>query len=295
MGITLSTKIHYANKPLVEEYADVCLWSYRELFADKIFVIHKDEIKHWEPSSNFHTKSKFINMLLKIVLVSVQILTFIPGIILGVLPKIYAHHAYDQVKEAHKKVNDYLQQLDNKKNLLNKYSSKDRDQLDNSMEKKLKNLTDEEIFKVLMESDLDKEKLFPYANEDLNNSPTLKLALMTKVAKMGHIEAAFLVGQMYRWGVYYQDDRKGKEIEINIPEALIWLKKAALAGYGKAYGNLATIYFYGEGVPEDKVEAKKVLLRGFQNGAEYLSLQGKINSQGFKNPEDVEYYFNKLS
>lgn len=284
LGVTLSTKIHYDNKPFVEEYADVCLWAYRELFADKIFVVrkYKDTIEYYKTGDNCSVKNEIINTLLKVVLFCIKILTFIPGIILGVLPKIYAYKAYDQVEKNHKRVNDYLQRLNHQKNHLNENSkTMDSDPIEKSY-----------TFEELMNSDLDKEKLFLYAS-DKSYSHTENLALMTRVAKMGHAEAMFLVGQSYRWGHDYSDDRKGKEIEINIPEAIIWFQKAASAGFHKAFGNLATIHFNGEGVLADKLEAKKWLLLGFKNGAKTLTLQG-TTFWVFSNSEQVEKRFKEI-
>lgn len=117
-------------------------------------------------------------------------------------------------------------------------------------------------------TDLTQDELFSYAEDSCRKSAQEGLALMTRAAQMGHVEAMFIVGQLYRYG-----SRVGnKPVEKDISQAMPWLEKAAHAGNHKACGYLANIYLNGDGMTKNAREGAKWLLLGFKNGAKTIGI-----------------------
>lgn len=58
----------------------------------------------------------------------------------------------------------------------------------------------------------------------------------------------------------------GERVMADTNKAVMWYKKAALAGHADAAYNLGCMYAWGEGVPESKAEAKKWLDMAVKNG-----------------------------
>lgn len=140
-------------------------------------------------------------------------------------------------------------------------------------------------FDKLMNSNLDKDELFYYANDLVHVHRTLKrvplterLALWKKCAEMGHIEAAFLAGDLYFNGYESKDSQEKQDyIEINLSEAIIWLQKAANAGKSKACELLARIYLNDEWSFKDLKKGGEWLLLAFKNGAIKVSIPERKN------------------
>lgn len=115
---------------------------------------------------------------------------------------------------------------------------------------------------------LTQDELFAYAKDSCRQSAQEGLSLMQRVAQMGHVEAMFLVGELYRFGSRVGD----KHVAKDIPQALIWFEKAANAGSHKACSYLASMYLNGDGVPKNTREGAKWLLLAFQKSTRPISI-----------------------
>lgn len=135
-------------------------------------------------------------------------------------------------------------------------------------------------------TDLTQDELFSYAEDSCRKSAQEGLALMTRAAQMGHVEAMFMVGQLYRFG-----NRTGdKPVKKDISQALIWLEKAAHAGNHKACGYLANMYLNGDDICLNTKEGAKWLLLGFKNGAKTIGIDAGYNRVILSNETQAKEY-----
>ena len=80
-----------------------------------------------------------------------------------------------------------------------------------------------------------------------------------QAAQGGDREAQFELGEFY-----YQDQLTAQEL----PQALYWFEKASLQGHPQAQYFLGIMFFRGEGVPANNIQAFIVLKMSAVNGSE---------------------------
>jgi TPR repeat protein len=118
----------------------------------------------------------------------------------------------------------------------------------------------------------------PYSQADINDAKEL--------AKLGDAEAQANLGIMLQSRGEYQ-------------QAAYWYKQAANAGVANAQYNMGTLYFNGQGVPQDYARAHEWFMRAarrgnknaeFQLGMTYFTGQG-VN----KDPQQEIYWYDKAA
>lgn len=90
------------------------------------------------------------------------------------------------------------------------------------------------------------------------------IGLYKKEAERGDAEGAFRYSKLLLKGA--------PGVKQNIPESLIWLKKASGAGHTEAMAFLGGVYFFGAGVERNLTEAKRLGRLSAAQG----SVQGKL-------------------
>lgn len=134
--------------------------------------------------------------------------------------------------------------------------------------------------------ELTQDELFAYAEDSCRKSAQEGLALMKRAAQMGHADAMFTVGQIYRFG-----NRAGQTPVAKDPlQAITWLEKAAQAGSHKACGYLADMYLNGHDVVKDIPKGAQWLLLGFKKGAKTISIDRDRGRIVFGNENQAKNY-----
>lgn len=92
-------------------------------------------------------------------------------------------------------------------------------------------------------------------NKKNATQPELKaadIALITKAAKAGNIEAQNQLGMVYA---------NGNGVELNYKEAFIWIKKAADSGHIQSMRTLSWLYANGFGVEQSDEKAQETSIK----------------------------------
>lgn len=104
------------------------------------------------------------------------------------------------------------------------------------------------------------------------------LAVLTKKAEAGDVQAQFLLGRIYVAG-----NRVARDDRV----ALRWFRKAADQGYAEAQNWLGLMYLMGRGVQQDLAEATRWFRRAADQGlAEAQFLLGVVYAEGRGVPQD---------
>lgn len=113
--------------------------------------------------------------------------------------------------------------------------------------------------------------------------PETALKVFGERAKKGDAEAMYFIGEAYEYLPSVLRDYE---------KAVHWYRKSAETGYARAYGALAFLYFYGDGVQEDHGTALEWAERGGKRGDVFAQrMAGKIRSMGAERLRDlVEAY-----
>ncbi|MGH8362919.1 MAG: tetratricopeptide repeat protein [Gammaproteobacteria bacterium] len=118
----------------------------------------------------------------------------------------------------------------------------------------------------------------PYSQSDINDAMGL--------AKIGDAEAQANLGIMLQTRGEYK-------------EAAYWYQQAARAGVANAQYNMGTLYFNGEGVPQDYAKAHEWFTRAARRGNKYAEFQlgmTYFTGQGVnKDPQQEIYWYEKAA
>ncbi len=90
-------------------------------------------------------------------------------------------------------------------------------------------------------------------------------------------------------GLFYDDTEYGKDVPVDLMEAVKWYKKAATQGYAKAQYNLGVMYRNGQGVEKDDEKAVEWYRKAADQG--YADAQCKLGfmySYGYGVEKDYE-------
>ena len=108
--------------------------------------------------------------------------------------------------------------------------------------------------------------------------PETALRFFGKRAERGDAEAMYYIGEAYE-SVPLPSRDNGKVAE--------WYGKAATAGYAHAFGMLATLHFYGHGVPKGHARALGLAEKGAKAGSVFSQwVAGRIRSGGDESVRD---------
>lgn len=118
----------------------------------------------------------------------------------------------------------------------------------------------------------------PYSQADVNDA--------LELAKLGDAEAQANLGIMLQSRGDYKD-------------AAFWYQQAADAGVANAAYNMGTLYFNGEGVPQDYAKAHDWFTRAARRGNKYAEFQlgmTYFTGQGVnKDPQQEIYWYDKAA
>ena len=94
-----------------------------------------------------------------------------------------------------------------------------------------------------------------FNGEGIHKNQSEGVKLIHAAAEKGVASAQWLYAELYRFG----PEDSSSPVSKNMAESVKWYRRAAEQGFAKAQAGLGGLYFLGDGVPKDYVEAYKWL------------------------------------